>query len=181
MTTLWHPNAKRIIIPSAPQDLTFTSGGHKLTWHTTEGSSADGAVAAYRAAGVCPHFTIGYDNTRRQRVLYQHLPLNRAASALKHPTGTQETNRCNNWQVEVVGFAAKSGLMFEQHYHYMKLLAEFLHRHCAVPMVSTVHWREPKRLSGPAFVAYRGHCGHMHVPHNDHSDPGTGFHIGRIL
>lgn len=178
VTTLWHPNAKRVIIPSAPQGLTFTGGGRKLTWHTTEGSSADGAVGAYRASGVCPHFTIGLEHNRR--VLLQHLPLNRAASALKHSSGP-ETNRANNWQVEIVGFAAKSAVWDDQLYHYLKLLAQFINRHCDVPMRESVNWRKPTRLSGGGFYSYSGHLGHMHAPGNDHTDPGTGFHIGKII
>jgi hypothetical protein len=100
---VWHPNAKRVPIPSAPQNLTFTGGGHKLVWHTTEGSSIEGAESAYRAAGVCPHFTIALVNGHR--VLHQHLPLDVAASALKHDSGPQ-TNRANAIQVEIVGFAS---------------------------------------------------------------------------
>lgn len=179
MTTLWHPNAKRVIIPTAPHDLTFTEGGNKVTWHTTEGSSAEGAVSAYKSSGVCPHFTVGLRDNHR--VLLQHLPLNRAASALRHPSGTPETNRCNNWQVEIVGFASKSANWDPKLYHYLKLLAQFLHRHCDVPMTEDVSWRNPKRLNGHTFVSYSGHLGHMHAPGNDHTDPGTGFHIGKII
>lgn len=178
MTLLWHPNAKRITIPTAPQDLTFTGGGHKVTWHTTEGSSSDGAVAAYKTNGDCPHFTIGYEHGKR--TLLQHLPLNRAASALKHPSGP-ETNRANNWQVEIVGFAAHSDNFDMKLYHYLNLLAQFLHRHCEVPMTESVSWRKPQRLTGGGFYQYAGHLGHMHAPGNDHSDPGTGFHIGYVI
>lgn len=178
MTTLWHPNAKRVPIASAPQDLTFRGGGEKVIWHTTEGTTVEGAIAAYKASGVCPHFTIGMRNG--QRVLVQHLPLNRAASALRHAQGP-ETNRANAWQVEIVGFASASGQWSDRTYHYLNLLARYLNRHCNVPMTSKVIWRDPKRLSPAGFVLYRGHCGHVHVPGNDHYDPGTGFHIHKVL
>src|SRR4051812_4676674 len=99
---VWHPSAKRVVIPTAPV-LTFRGGGHKVCWHATQGSSAEGAIDAYRNSGSRPHFTIGIKNGKR--VLYQHIPLNQAASALKHPNNTPETNRARCIQVEVVGFA----------------------------------------------------------------------------
>src|SRR5215472_15306893 len=58
------------------------AGGHpfKIVHHTTEGSSADGAFAAYRDTKNVPHFTVD------DMTVYQHVDTGEAASALKHPT-----------------------------------------------------------------------------------------------
>lgn len=177
-TKLWHPNAKRLVIPGVP-NLTMAGGGHKLVWHTTEGSSAEGAIGAYRQSTAVPHFTIGLKDGKR--VLYQHLPLNRAATALRHPSGP-ETNRANAIQVEIVGFAARSGEWPLKLYHYLHLLGKFVETNANVPLRTTlpVTWRDPKRLSGSQFYNYSGHLGHMHAPGNDHVDPGVHFHIGHV-
>lgn len=178
---LWHPSAKKVIIPQAPQNLAMVGGGRGVVWHTTEGGTIEGAESAYRAAGVCPHFTIAMVNGRR--VLHQHLPLSRAASALQHPPGTLPTNTANKWQVEVVGFADESGSWSKQYYHYLHLLAKFFNRHCGVPMTSDVLWRNPKRMGQTTFYNYKGHCGHVHAASqpDNHTDPGRGFHIGYVL
>lgn len=177
--TLWHPNAHKVMIPQAPQGLRFTGGGKKLVWHTTEGDGIDGAVSAYHAAGVCPHFTIQVVNGVRK--LYQHLPISVAASALKHPAGTEPTNTANCIQVEIVGFATDSGRWPDSKYHYLHELARWVHDHYGVPMSYTgAHWDPPHRMGQTEFVKYTGHCGHMHVPGNDHGDPGKDFHPGKV-
>jgi hypothetical protein len=153
MSDLWHSGAKRVVIPQAPQNLGYTGGGRK------------------------PHFTIELRNGKR--ILHQHLPINRAASALAHPGGTAPTNTANAIQVEIVGFASKSGDWPKKLYHYLHLLAEWCKRHFNVPMIEHVVWQKPQKIDD--FVAYDGHCGHVHVPHNDHTDPGRGFHIGYVL
>lgn len=180
MPTLWHPAAKRVPIAAQQQNLTFTGGGRKLVWHTTEGSSIEGAVGAYRASGSAPHFTI-YVSKLGVRTLYQHLPINRAATALAHPSGP-DTNRANAIQVEIVGFAAESGKWSRATYFYLYWLARWCNKHFAVPMRSApgVVWSHPRRLSGQAFFDASGHVGHCHAPGNDHTDPGVGFHAGRV-
>jgi hypothetical protein len=176
---LWHPAAKRLEIPGVP-DLTFVGGGHKMVWHTTEGTSAEGAIATYGHTKSVPHFTIALqpDNTR---ALYQHIALDRASTCLQHPRGTPDTNRANAIQVEIVGFAAQSASFPPGLYRYLHLLAKYVHEHCEVPLTEDVYWRKPRRLSPSAFYDYSGHAGHMHVPGNDHMDPGFGFNIGYVL
>jgi hypothetical protein len=174
--TLWHPGAKRVIIPGVP-DLRFGVGGKKLVWHTTEGSSIEGAEGAYRASTSIPHFTIQVVGLRR--ILHQHLPIDRAATALQHTFGP-ETNRANAIQVEIVGFAAQSGSWSRATYFWLYWLARWISKHAGVPMSTPVTWRKPVRLSPAGFVQASGHVGHMHVPGNSHTDPGIGFHIGRV-
>lgn len=179
--TVWHPSAKRVIIAQAPQGLAMThSQGRYCTWHSTEGSSIEGAEAAYRANGDCPTFTIAHVNGKR--ILHQHLPITVAASALRHPTGTRPTNTLGkiHVQVEIVGFARDSGAWSDAKYHYLNLLALWLHKHGDIPLTTPVLWRHPKRLRESEPV-HSGHYGHMHWYNQDHTDPGVGFHIGKVI
>jgi N-acetylmuramoyl-L-alanine amidase len=77
------------------------AAGHsfKIVHHTTEGSSADGAFLEYRKSKNIPHFTVD------DMTIYQHVDTAKAASALRHPAGTTETNRSSAVQIELVGFA----------------------------------------------------------------------------
>jgi hypothetical protein len=59
---------------------TFVPSPPKLVWHTTEGSSIEGAIGAYRQHNSWPHFTLDPQTGR----LVQHLPLNRAGRSLEH-------------------------------------------------------------------------------------------------
>jgi hypothetical protein len=99
--TLFLPGVKRVPGNHAG---TFVPSPPKLVWHTTEGSSIDGAIGAYRQHNSWPHFTLDTNSGR----LVQHLPMNRAGRALEHRRGTVETNRAHAIQVELVGSARES-------------------------------------------------------------------------
>jgi hypothetical protein len=67
---VWHPNAKKVVNLDAGD---FQgSGGRKLVWHTTEGSSLP------NYGGSSPHFTINPGTGD----LWQHIPIDKAARAL---------------------------------------------------------------------------------------------------
>lgn len=153
----------------------MASGGHKIVWHTTEGSTAAGAFGAYKASGAYPHFTLGEDG-----VAYQHLPFSQYATALQH-IGPYETNRANAIQVEIVGSASQSGSWSDARYAQIAALARYIEDEFGVKRDSEVSFSNPSRLSGPAFVSAEGHLGHVHVPNNSHYDPGSGFKIGKVL
>jgi hypothetical protein len=153
-----------------------------VVWHTTEGSTAAGAIAAMRVADSWAHFTATYEHGRLE--VYQHIPLDRAARALRHPAGTVDTNRMGDHcvQVEVVGFAAKApGLPAG----YLAALADFARdleavtgtpRRCGVTFKAypdSYGTGNGVRLSEAGWRAYSGHLGHMHVPGNTHGDPGA--------
>jgi N-acetylmuramoyl-L-alanine amidase len=72
----------------------------KIVHHTTEGSTADVAIATYKQTRNIPHFTVD------DMTIYQHADTDVAVSALKHPAGGTETNRSSAIQIELVGFAA---------------------------------------------------------------------------
>lgn len=174
---LWHPHAKRIPLEDAG---TFTGGGRKFCAHTTEPgetpnahaprtmAAVNAAVAAYREKRAAPHFTLGLVNG--ERVLLQHIPINRAARALQH-TLPPETNRANTIQCEIVEFAARAQGWPDELYHYLHLLILWTHRHFDVPMVAH-HPFPGHRFSGAGWVKAEGLVGHCHCPGNTHVDPG---------
>lgn len=169
----WHPRASKIEGEHAGR---HAGGGKKIVWHSTEGSSAEGAIGAYRSHRGWPHFTLEFRNGRQR--LFQHLPLSRAARALEHPGGTPETNKANVIQVELVGFAKDTPGWSAGHYAAIASLARWIEKNFGVPQscgVEFVPVGQKRRLSGREFVEYKGHCGHQHAANqvkNEHTDPG---------
>ena len=81
-----------------------SSGSHvggpfKVVHHTTEGSTAEGAMNAFRTNRSDPHFTV--DATR----IFQHIDTAEGARALRNDPGGVQTNRDSAVQIELVGFA----------------------------------------------------------------------------
>ncbi|MGW3492038.1 hypothetical protein ACWDEM_32480, partial [Streptomyces sp. NPDC001054] len=67
--------------------------------------------------------------------------------------------------------------------------AKWAHEQHGVPLTSGVTWKAYPasygssagvRMSAAKWSSYRGHCGHQHVPENDHGDPGA-FPMAAIL
>jgi lysophospholipase L1-like esterase len=171
----WNPAATKVEMEDAGS---FVSGaGRKIVHHTTEGSSIGGAEGAYRANHSSPHFTLDHDTG----ALHQHIPVTRAARSLKHTSGTPETNRAYAIQIEHVGFAAQTGSWSAAAYDRIATLCRWIEANAGVPRSSSVSYSNPSRMSGDAFFGYAGHCGHVHVPGNDHVDPGTGFKISSVI
>jgi hypothetical protein len=150
---------------------TFVQGaGAKIVWHTTEGRSADGAVHEFQRRRSWPHFTLNPQTGR----LLQHLPMDVAARALKHPPAV-ETNRAHCIQVELVGFAAEAPGWHEADYARIAHLARQIEAATGVPRTALATFRPTQvmHLSPAAWLQGAGHCGHQHVPGNDHHDPGA--------
>jgi hypothetical protein len=169
---------EKVVLPDAGEHVT---GKPKLVWHSTEGSSIDGAIAAYRAANSAPHFTI---DPKQDRIV-QHISVHRAARSLLHPSGTVETNRARAVQVEIVGNAKDMAGLSRAALASLARLARWIERNADVPRKCSVEFVPfpsgvPKRLQPQAWLDYSGHCGHMHVPSNDHEDPGA-LRIREIL
>ncbi|HEX9341994.1 MAG TPA: hypothetical protein VF995_00060, partial [Actinomycetota bacterium] len=178
MAELWYPSASRSAI--APVDAgSFTGGGHKGLFHTTEGATAAGAIAAFRSTGSWPHFTGSFEGGRFR--IWQHIPINRAARSLVHLAGHVETNRNNVIQIELVGTAAHP----PSAPGYLAGIAtwmQWVEANFGVPHRSTVTFKaypgsygtnNGVRLSESSWNAYFGWLGHEHVPENLHGDPGA--------
>jgi hypothetical protein len=161
------------------------AGGHpfKIVHHTTEGSSADGAFDAYRNTNNIPHFTVD------DMTIYQHVDTDQAASALKHPSGTTETNRSSAVQIELVGFASRS-----------KSPASLQNTARLSRWIEATHGVPSEWPNGPPKPAVNGqdpgghdrnsqnwdrlggHYGHCHVPNNVHWDPAyTGAEVSSVM
>jgi len=152
--------------------------GAKIVWHTTEGRSADSAVNEYRKTRSWPHFTLNPQTGR----LLQHVAMDRAARALEHPPGVVETNRAHAIQVELVGLAAESPGWSADAYARVARLAREIESATGVPRKALATFRATTvvHLAPAAWLRGAGHCGHQHVPGNDHHDPGA-LRIDRLL
>lgn len=114
-------------------------------------------------------------------VVFQTVPLTKAAYALKHDwTGYPETNHVHVIQTEVMGFA-RNGLNGE--------LADWLGHRVLGPVLdagvpvdlsnlaptdddSASGINGSVRFSAQRWYAFDGICGHQNVPRNSHWDPG---------
>jgi hypothetical protein len=170
---LWHPNAERVPMTDGGS---FTGGGHKIVHHTTEGSSAQGAISALRSKNAASHFVFDHDANK----IYQLIALNKSGRALQHTFGP-ETNRANAIQIEHVGFTSECSGWSDAAYERIAALCRWIEDAFDVPRSTGVSFLgPPTRLSPTAWVDYKGHIGHMHCPGNDHVDP-TGFRINKVI
>lgn len=159
-------------------------GSRKLLLHSTEGSTIEGAIGAYRKNNSWPTLTV---DCRRRRVV-RHLPDTVAARSLQNrPGGADQTNRDGSVhiQIEIVGFVNnRDGSMFSSREDYLWFGREVVGPLCRrnrIPIQSSVRWvaydasyglNAPQRLSVAAWDAYSGILGHQHAPDNSHGDPG---------
>jgi hypothetical protein len=160
--------------------------------HTTEGTS----LPSYGGGGAAPSLTARPDFAAQRLVWYQHFDVDVSSRALRNLAGGVETNTLNVCQVELVGTCdpvthqrwQSSG---QQHIYWpeapdwaLRDLARFLawmHEQHGVPLTGPSAWpaypssygASAARLSGSSWSAFTGVCGHMHVPENDHGDPGA--------
>ena len=163
----------------------------KLVLHTTEGTTAAGAFAAYDAragflsGGVHPHFTV--DPVRRE--LFQHVALTAASYSLK---GGDQGGII---QIEIVGSASTSHLWPQPVLEWLGSVvltpifaavptipatapAEFLGASAGLLAAS---WpRGLARISPEAWPGTAGVVGHQHSPPDDHWDPGA-LNIDAVL
>lgn len=147
----------------------------KLTLHTTEGSSIEGAIGAYGSNNGWPQKTIDYRQGRRR--CCTHLPLTVAARTLKNTSTHGQTNRAGTVQYELVGSAAKIlDQMTEA--DWLALGRDHVGPDCrsiGVPLVCQVAFAPPNRsvrMTHAQIDRVQGLVGHQHWPENDHTDPG---------
>lgn len=149
------------------------AGPYKIVHHTTEGSSADGAFAAFKKNRSDPHFTV--DRT----TVFQHIDTDVAARALRNAPGGVQTNRDSAVQIEVVGFAGanKDPKTLKNVARLCRWLEEVHHVPGTWPSGPP---RPPKNGGDPGghnrdtatWDTTSGHYGHSQVPENVHWDPG---------
>ena len=151
----------------------YLGGPFKIVHHTTEGSTAAGAMGAYRANRSDPHFTVDAST------IYQHIDTSSAARALRNLGGGVQTNRDSAIQIEVVGFAGrpKNRTTLQN----VARLCRWIEQTHGVPRVWPNGFPKPARSgrdpgghnrNRSVWDTRGGHYGHCHVPENDHWDPG---------
>jgi hypothetical protein len=151
----------------------------KVLLHTTEGTTIEGACAAYQTYNSWPHQTVDARFGRGYRVC-GHLSYDVAGRSLRNLSGGVETNTSGVIQIEVVGFATKPGEI-DWAWIGSELVGPIC-RQFGIPIQSSVQWvaypasygqSAHQRLSGSHWNNYAGVLGHQHAPENDHGDPGA--------
>ncbi|MET8166900.1 hypothetical protein ACFU6S_37610 [Streptomyces sp. NPDC057456] len=161
--------------------------------HTTEGRS----LPDYQGGSAAPNLTAVPDFAARKLKWYQHFEIDVSSRALVNKRGGVETNTLNVCQAELVGTCdpdthAKWKARDQAHVYWpkapewaLRALAEYLawmHIHHRVPLRGPALWPAyPKsagngggqRMGAERWNAFKGVCGHMHVPENAHGDPGA--------
>jgi N-acetylmuramoyl-L-alanine amidase len=148
-------------------------GPFKIVHHTTEGSTAEGALSAFQSHRSDPHFTV--DGTR----IFQHIDTSEGARALRNDAGGVQTNRDSAVQIELVGFAhlpkdrraltnvARLCRWIEETHGVAKTWPAGLPLPARNGRDPGGHNRDPQ-----IWDSTSGHYGHSQVPENTHWDPG---------
>lgn len=184
---MWLPDVERVHGNSGGS--MDGTGGATLLLHSTEGSTIEGAIGAYRTHNSWPTLTVDCPDRRA----VEHLPLDVAARALRNAAGGVQTNREGPVlvQVELVGFAGQPssiGDADDLDWFGREIVAPIA-KATGIPLRSTVTWvaypasyglNARQRLSNTAWVSYAGILGHQHAPENTHGDPGA-LNVGRII
>lgn len=161
--------------------------------HTTEGRN----LPDYGGGGSAPNLTAVPDFAAKRLKWFQHFDIDRSSRALRNLAGGVTTNTNNVVQVELVGTCdpvthaawVKAGY---DHIYWPEApdwalndVADFLawaHAQHGVPLVGPSKWPAyptsyanggGQRMAHATWNAFKGVCGHMHVPENDHGDPGS--------
>jgi hypothetical protein len=168
-----------------------------IVWHSTEGRT----LPSYDGGALAPNFTAVPDFAARRMVWYQHFDFDTSSRALRNLAGGVQTNTLNVTQVEIVGTCdptthTKWGST--PHLYTPELptwairdlaaFARWAHDQHGVPLSSGLEFRaypssygnSSVRMTSSQWNAFSGHCGHQHVPENDHGDPGA-IDFNRLL
>ncbi len=172
-----------------------------LTVHTTEGMSLPNyADSSGRVGAVAPNITFVPDMGAKRLRAVQHYRIDISSRALENKLGGVATNTNNVTQAEFVGTCdpahkstwggKRAGVDYiywpdapDWAYDEMAEYFAWLHENHGIPLVGpSAGWkaypgsygtRNGVRMSGSAWNAFRGICGHQHVTENVHGDPGN--------
>ncbi|WP_369167761.1 hypothetical protein AB5J49_07825 [Streptomyces sp. R28] len=170
-----------------------------IVWHSTEGRS----LPSYSGGSMAPNLTAVPDFAARRLIWYQHFDFDVSSRALRNLSGGVQTNTLNVCQVEIVGTcdpgthekwrAAGYPHLFmpelpDWAVRDLAAFAKWAHDNHGVPLSSGLTFKaypssygaNGVRMTGSQWTAFEGHCGHQHVPENDHGDPGA-FPMAAIL
>lgn len=184
MTDLWYPAAIRNDAPASLWGSYRDDDGQwKYLLHTTESDSFSPHPSNYFGHTNYPHATAYLPAGQSVARLYQHIPINHAARALKNSPGGVETNADRVVQIEIVGRASNAPNFPKALLDVVRAFGLWVADKTGMPWQSSVRFvagGAGVRLSGSVFDNYAGILGHQHAPENDHVDPGA-IDIGYIL
>lgn len=159
--------------PVNPMGSYITEGGkpNKILLHSTEGTT--NGFAAYFDNKYPAHFVVD----PRKRKISQEFSLYQPSLAI---AGHDKSGPI---QIEIVGFSTPSSEGYTQEadlhnfsnedWDYLAKILKAISEETGIPLTSSVNWADgTERLEDQEFVDYKGVLGHMHVPGNDHTDPG---------
>lgn len=167
----WHPDAvRRIYVANGGSFI--GDGPPVLVLHTTETTGIPSYGGWKSITASVPHFTVHGDE------LYQHLPINVAARALRNVKGGVETNRRGRVtvQVEMVGYARDP----KTYSAPVRSLVDWLVREVGLDPSTHVTFdggaaygvAGSVRMSPAEWLRASGIVGHQHAPESTHWDPG---------
>ncbi|MFE0651331.1 N-acetylmuramoyl-L-alanine amidase [Streptomyces sp. NPDC059534] len=194
-------------IPGAVLDLFFGTGRYSGSdmevncgvIHTTEGPT----LYDYQGGASAPTVTSVPDFKAKRLVHHQHFDVDESARALVNEPGGVQTNTANVFQWELVGTCdpathAKWTRQGIEHIYWpdppdwairdVAALMRWLNEQHGIPLTGRSEWLaypgsygdSRVRMSNWEWTAFKGWCGHQHVPENDHGDPGA-LPFARIL
>ncbi|MBQ1373368.1 N-acetylmuramoyl-L-alanine amidase, partial [Candidatus Saccharibacteria bacterium] len=159
--------------PVNPMGSYTTEGGkpNKILLHSTEGTT--NGFAAYFDNKYPAHFVID----PRERKVSQEFSIYQPSLAI---VGHDKSGPI---QIEIVGFSTPRSEGYSQEadlnnfsnedWDYLAKILKAISEETGIPLTSSVSWTEgTERLGDQEFIDYKGVLGHMHVPGNDHTDPG---------
>lgn len=161
-----------------------------IVWHSTEGTG----LPTYSGGAEAPNFTAAPDFKNKRIKWFQHFDFDVSSRALVNRAGGVETNTLNVVQVEIVGTcdpATHKKWGSTPHLYTPELpdwairdlaaFARWANVNHGVPLSSGLTFKaypgsygsSSVRMSNARWSDFKGHCGHQHVPENDHGDPGA--------
>src|SRR5262249_8902556 len=170
---LWLENAT--LVKSAVNGPRYIDLPWRGVLHTTEGSTADDAIASFRSTNFWPHLTI---DPKALKVI-QHVPLNIGSRSLSDKATPENAARCI--QIEIVGRAAETPNWPPEHLAFIRDVIRQVEDLVPIPRTSGrrfldatgVNSTPSNRMLVSEWKTFSGWCGHQHVPGETHWDPGA--------
>lgn len=173
----WYPEAIRN--PAASDGGSYVSGyPFRGVLHTTESHGFTPRPDSYGGWHTSyPHFTAVERSASVE--IFQHIPIDRAARALRNPSGGVQTNRAAAIQIEIVGKASRSASMSRRLLEALAMWMRWVETQTGIRRIAPEFDGDEAfgqggsvRFSAEHWRTFDGWCGHQHVPENDHWDPG---------
>ncbi|MFJ2745288.1 peptidoglycan-binding protein [Streptomyces sp. NPDC087440] len=201
MTTTLYPGATRGSHWYGDQYTGDLMDPNALVVHTTEGPT----LVSYGNGSSAPNITARPNIPQKRLEWVQHFAFDRSARALVNQPGGVETNTNNVIQLELIGTCdpkhrltwgkLKAGIDYiywpaapDWALDDLAVFFAWQHKNNGIPLVAPTEWpaypssygNTTARMTFSEWNAFKGICGHLHAPENNHGDPGN-IPIQRLL